>query len=78
MSHPIQEISIAIKVAHYGDVYSYGILLLEMLTGKEPTDDMFKILNTGRTFTITLKWCFPAWQRAGICGSNTTDIMKSI
>ncbi|RXI08820.1 hypothetical protein DVH24_022964 [Malus domestica] len=30
------------KVSTYGDLYSYGILLLEMITCKRPTDGMFK------------------------------------
>ncbi|KAM0828011.1 hypothetical protein ACQ4PT_067825 [Festuca glaucescens] len=30
------------KISTEGDIYSYGIILLQMITGKRPTDDMFK------------------------------------
>ncbi|XP_059451248.1 probable LRR receptor-like serine/threonine-protein kinase At3g47570 [Corylus avellana] len=30
------------QVSVLGDIYSYGVLLLEMFIGKRPTDDMFK------------------------------------
>jgi len=37
-------------VSTYGDVYSFGILILEMLTGRRPTDEMFKDGQNLRNF----------------------------
>ena len=30
------------EISTYGDMYSFGVLTLEMLTGRRPTDEIFE------------------------------------
>ena len=44
------------KVSTQGDAYSFGILLLEMFTGRRPTDEIFK---DGQNLHNYVKIAFP-------------------
>lgn len=44
------------KISKEGDVYSYGIIILEMLTGKRPTDELF---NNGLSLQKFVGNAFP-------------------
>uniref|UniRef100_A0A8I6XBS4 non-specific serine/threonine protein kinase n=2 Tax=Hordeum vulgare subsp. vulgare TaxID=112509 RepID=A0A8I6XBS4_HORVV len=48
------EYGLGCKISVGGDVYSFGVLLLELLTGKRPTDDMFVDGLTLRIFSESM------------------------
>ena len=40
--HNMLEYGMGSQVSMQGDLYSFGIIILELLTGRRPTDEMFK------------------------------------
>jgi len=86
------EYSFGSKLSTEGDVYSYGIIILEMLTGKRPTDEMFtdglnlrKLVEKAfpQNNTEVLDPCiFPSSEDGDVHnnldhGNNATDGVKS-
>ncbi|KAF8666389.1 hypothetical protein HU200_053495 [Digitaria exilis] len=58
------------RLSTEGDIYSYGIVLLEMLTGKHPTDELF---DDGFTLHKYVEEALPQ-----ICGILDLDLSKEI
>ncbi|XP_061996017.1 probable LRR receptor-like serine/threonine-protein kinase At3g47570 isoform X2 [Rosa rugosa] len=66
------------EVSTYGDVYSFGILLLEMFTGKRPTDYMFSdSLNLHNCVKTTLPELVSEISKSLVFQEGTTNVAEA-
>ncbi|GMH00685.1 hypothetical protein Nepgr_002524, partial [Nepenthes gracilis] len=77
------EYGLGSKASVEGDVYSYGILLLEMITGRRPTDQMFNgglSLHKSAVMALpdqVIEIADPRLLGDDIDGSNSSRIQRS-
>ncbi|PRQ58187.1 putative protein kinase RLK-Pelle-LRR-XII-1 family [Rosa chinensis] len=65
------------EVSVYGDVYSFGILLLEMFTGKRPTDHMFSDgLNLHNYVKTALPECVSEISKSLALQEGTASVVE--
>lgn len=58
------------KISTEGDFFSFGVLLLEMLTGKQPTDESFK---NGMNLHSYVNSSFPDRAEEALIPKNARD-----
>ncbi|KAG2641258.1 hypothetical protein PVAP13_2KG167800 [Panicum virgatum] len=59
-----------LAVSTYGDVYSFGVILIEMFIGRSPTDDMFRAFHSYALAIHSYSACDP--NSANRCPLNQT------